>query len=158
MNKFLLAVSLIAATATMASAETPVEMKDVPLNIQAAFMNAAQQHGAKLDAAAIDTDGGKATYEFRTTDAAGVKREFDFHLDGSLDEIETIIDAAAIPANVMAMFGKFFSAGKMTKVEHSMRGNGAVWYETDMELNGAEFDADVSGDGSAILIAQDAVN
>jgi hypothetical protein len=58
----------------------------------------------------------------------------------------------------MVTFKAFFADGKITKVEHSLRGNGSVWCETDREFGGVEYDADVSGDGSAIHIASDAVN
>jgi uncharacterized membrane protein YkoI len=159
MKTVALAAFALIAGSGLAFAETSVEMKDAPVAVQAAAMNAAQQHMAKIEAIAIDTDGGRATYEVRTSSADGKMREFDFFADGSLDEIETIITEAEIPANVMATYKRYFPNSKIGKVEHSMRGNGALWFETDtVNSDGKEIDVDISGDGTAILIADDNVN
>jgi hypothetical protein len=158
MKFFALTAVIGAMSAGVAQAESDVQMQDVPLVVQSAFSYAAQQQQATVGAIALDTDGGHATYEFRTTGADGTLREFDFFVDGSLDEIETIIQADAVPAHVMAAYKRYFPTGEMGKIEHSMRGNGSVWYETDTTVDGREIDVDISGDGTAILIADDAVN
>ncbi len=146
------------ASAGVVLAETKMEMKDVPVAVQAAATYAAQQHQATITEVALDTDGSVATYEFRTTGADGTMREFDFFADGSLDEIETIITAEAVPVHVMAIYKLYFPTATMGKIEHSFRGNGAVFYETDTTLDGREIDVDISGDGTSILIADDMVN
>jgi hypothetical protein len=158
MKFFALTTVIGVMVAGVAHAETDVQMQDVPTVVQSAFSYAAQQHQATVGGVALDTDGGHATYEFRTTSADGTQREFDFFVDGSLDEIETIIQTDAVPAHVMAAYTRYFPAGEIGKIEHSMRANGAVWYETDTTIDGREIDVDISGDGTAILIADDTAN
>lgn len=142
----LIASALALATPALAQEETKVELSAVP----AAAMEAAQKAapGVTFETANIDNDEGTETYELTGKLASGKQVEVDVLADGTIEEVEEEIDAAAVPAEVQATLDKELAGFASTMIEKSTRPNGVVVYEFEGQHDGKEIDAEINADGT----------
>lgn len=154
MTKFTFA-SIAAATlavsgAAVAQEEATVAMADVPPVVMEAAM--ANANGVTFDTVAMD-DG---VYEFAGKMASGMGLEVDVREDGTIEEVEEQIDAAALPAEVAAALESNMAGFTPSYVEQSTREGGEIIYEFEGTFDGKEIDAEINADGSNFVMNDDA--
>ncbi len=155
--KTLLAITaamLLAAASTVAIAqeadESTMAMADVPAAVMEAA-TAANPTGTEFETVALD-DG---VFEFAGTQEFGMGYEIDVMEDGSIEEIETQIDAAELPAELPATVAAEMAAAELTYIEKSERADGVVVYEFEGTMDGAAVDAEINADGTGYAMNDD---
>jgi hypothetical protein len=137
--------------------EPEVKLADVPgwvLHTAAVALPTATWTKAQLDKDEIG-----AVWEILgTKDGKGV--EVDVFPDGSLEEIELIVDADQVPAAPAKLFGDNFKGFKTTKIEQSIRttrtGLLETWWEWDGTTSGGTaVDVEVDNAGKVYLVEPD---
>lgn len=152
MNKFLLTAALVAiASAARAQEETTMAMEDVPAAVMEAA-NAANTMGGTFESVAMD-DG---IYELAGTLEGGMGFEVDVAEDGTLEEVEEQIEAAALPEAVAAALAAELPGFEPSYVERSTRPEGVVVFEFEGTHEGAEIDAEIAEDGTGFESNADA--
>ena len=155
MNKYKLAL----ATATLlgaggtALAQDSMSMDEVPPEARAAAQAAVP--GTSFDSVGLDLDGGQATYEFAGTGEDGKAIEVDVLATGEVLEIEREIEMSEVPEAARTLLERYASGMQPEMVEESTHANFEVWYEFGGTLDGSEIDAEVSADGTRIMIQDD---
>ncbi|KGJ03008.1 PepSY domain-containing protein [Paracoccus sphaerophysae] len=146
--KYAAAIALTVGLAVPAFAqeEKKMELSAVP----AAAMEAAQKAapGVTFESVSMDDDEGTDTYELVGKLASGKTVEVDVLADGTIEEVEEEIDAAAVPAEVKATLDKELAGFAPTMVEKSTRPQGKIVYEFEGSFEGKEIDAEIDADGS----------
>ena len=147
----LLATAATAQEAATETDESAMTMEEVPAAVMEAA-TAANTMGTEFETVAMD-DG---VYEFAGTQSSGMGYEIDVMEDGSIEEIETEIDMAALPAEVTATMEAEMAGLEPTYVEMSERPEGVVVYEFEGMMDGANVDAEIAADGTGFEMADDA--
>jgi uncharacterized membrane protein YkoI len=145
-------VSLIAMLfSASAYAQTQnVEVASIPQNVMATVNQ--QVSGFAPQSANTEVEDGKTIYEIQGM--AGDKQiEVDVMEDGTLDEVETIIDANQLPKEVQdAIMGKMPNF-QVKKVEESRRAAG-TYYEVEGSADGKDWDVEIKADGTDIKTSE----
>ena len=152
-------LSLPAVGAAQGASENSVPLNNVPVWILAAANQAAKQFfgpAAVILTAQTDPEGEFVTYEFTGAAAGSIGFEIDIFPDGSVDEVEEIIESSEVPADVLAQLLEFFPNFTPTLVEKSTRpqdnGLNGVWYEFEGRLRGQDVDVEVNALTKSILL------
>lgn len=145
--KYAAAIALTVGLAVPAFAqeEKKMELSAVP----AAAMEAAQKAapGVTFESVSMDDDEGTDTYELVGKLASGKTVEVDVLADGTIEEVEEEIDAAALPAEVKATLDKELAGFAPEMIEKSTRPEGKVVYEFEGKMDGKDIDAEIDADG-----------
>lgn len=137
--------TLALAAPAMAQEETRVELSAVPAAAMQAAQKAAQ--GVTFETATMDNDEGTETYELGGKLSSGKAIEVDVLADGTIEEVEEEIDAAALPAEVKATLDKELAGFAPEMIEKSTRPEGKVVYEFEGKMDGKDIDAEIDADG-----------
>lgn len=142
MTKSIVAVmaGLFAVGADASAAEKKVQLKDVPVAVQAAVREHARD--SSIRAVIEESDKGKVMYEVETT-RAGKARDLVFDAAGALVEVEEEMSIEAAPAAVKAALS---AHGKVVKLESLTKG-GVVTYEAQVEMHGKRTEVAVDAAG-----------
>jgi hypothetical protein len=148
---------MIAATALtiFASPAIALDLTQVPapvLEVANHYVPDATWESAETD---FDTQLMSPEYEIMGTTQDGTAIEVDVSLEGSLHEIETVIGAEQIPAEVMKLVNLYLPGFAPTLVEISARPNNVSFYELEGTVDGREVDVEVNAAGTEIIIADD---
>lgn len=138
-----------------------VEIGDVPEK----FLKVAKEAmpGAEWTHAEMNTDLGKhpslVVYEI-TGKKDGKEVEVDVRADGTVEEMEEVIDMKDVPKPASDLFQSEYPEFKVTKVERSTRpyrnGQKATWYEfKGTTKDGAPLDVEVTEDGKYYAVDVD---
>lgn len=148
------AIMLATAASTVAVAqeadESTMAMADVPAAVMEAA-TAANATGTEFETVALD-DG---VHEFAGTQESDMGYEIDVMEDGFIEEIETQIDAAELPAEVAATVAAEMAAAELTYIEKSKRADGVVVDEFEGTMDGAAVDAEINADGTGYAMNDD---
>jgi hypothetical protein len=129
---------------------TELELDAVPAAVRHTANQAAR--GGELTSAQLDLDGVAAVYELAGKDADGADVEVDVYADGTLEEIETVIEAADVPAAVTERLSSALPDFKYETVERSIRPTKVGLLETWYEFGGEEADVEIDSRGSQYLV------
>lgn len=152
----LAAAAIMAATAALAQTSA-MKMEEVPAEIRAAAMAASR--GGKIESVQVELERGKAIYEFKVTLPDGKNMEVDVDSSGRIEEIEEVIDRAAVPPAAMQTLMRVLPNFQPTLFERSTRANFEIYYEFEgRDARGVEIDVEVRADGKVVLIADDDAN
>lgn len=137
--------------------ENPVELADVPGPVIHSAEVALP--GAEWTEAQLDKDDILAIWEIAGT-LDGGEVEVDVRPDGSVEEIEIIIEADAVPAAPAELFASAFPDFETVKIEKSIRptesGLLETWFEWDgTTADGAVVDVDVESGGKLYVVEPD---
>jgi hypothetical protein len=159
-KKIAIAVAAMLAIAT--AAEVKLQLSQIPVHILETAK--AVLPGATFTAGQLDTDdiieeGIGAGYEIQGT-MGGRAIEVDVRPDGSVEEIEMVIQRSEVPAKVLAMFDKTFPGFQLVKVEKSTRptrsGFSSIWYEFDgTTREGQAVDVEINEAANKYLVEPD---
>ncbi len=114
---------------------------------------------AQLDTDDIIEEAIGAGYEVQG-EMNGSAIEVDVRPDGSIEEIEMVIEQTAVPAEVMTLFNTHFAGFELVKVESSTRptrnGFTSMWYEFDgTTADGRAVDVEINAAGTKYLVEPD---
>ena len=153
MTRLMIAASTVALLASPALA---LELTQVPPHVLEVAAHYAPE--AKWETAGTDFDTQLMSPEFEIAGKLpnGVAIEVDVSPEGNLHEIETAIEAAAVPEPVMKLLGVYLPGFTPTLIELSVRPNNVTFYEFEGTVNGREVDVEVNAAGTEIIIADDA--
>lgn len=145
-----------AALSLFVSPALALDLSEVPATILEVASHYAPD--AKWDSAGTDFDTQlmAAEYEIAGKGADGAAIEVDVSPEGALHEIETEINADAVPAEVMALVERYLPGFAPSLIEHSARPNNVSFYEFEGMVDGREVDIEVNAAGTEIIIADDA--
>lgn len=138
-----------------------VEIREVPEKL----LNAAREAvpGAEWTRAEANYDLGKhpslMVYEIAGK-KDGKEVEADIRADGSVEEVEEVIDMKDVPKPAVDLLNSEYPEFKATKVERSTRpyrsGRKAIWYEfKGTTKEGAPLDVEVTEDGKYFVVEAD---
>ena len=152
---FLILTSALAVPA-FAQDEQVMTMADVPPPVLARAETIAMSMGVTIDSVGLDLDNGTATYEFAGKLPSGMAFEIDVDADGTVEELEEQIEAAAVPQPAMDLVARYLPGFAPELVEKSTRGDFVVFYELEgNNAQGNAIDVEVRADGRQILIQDD---
>jgi len=165
MNRFssiVLTAALLAALPGVAAAQDSGAEETTIDNAPAWVRNTADRAvavfftGATITSAQLDVEGPLPTFEFAGTAEGDQGFEIDIWPDGTLEEIEAIVAADAVPANVAAIFAAQFPEFQIETIEMSTRPgkNGLydVWYEYAGLDAGADLDVEINEAGTVMVV------
>jgi hypothetical protein len=137
--------------------EPDVDLADVPAWVIHTAKVALPK--AEFKTAQLDQDDLLAIYEVQGTND-GKAVEVDVRPDGSVQEIELVIDAKDVPEAAAAKFASLFPKFELVKIEKSIRpsetGLLSVWYEWDGTPEGGDpVDVEIDSTGSTYLVEPD---
>lgn len=139
--------------------EEEISMDQVPNWVRSAANEAAEYYfpGATFESVQFDVGGELSAFEFAGTSAEGATIEIDILPDGSLQEVEEIIDESGVPAEALTTLQTYVADFTVADYERSIRpqSNGIVqvWYEFGgTNAAGEEFDVEVNEAGTLLLI------
>lgn len=140
-----IAIALGFVPVALLAAETPVQMKDLPVPVQKTVQE--QMRNAKLRGLAKEVENGKTFYEAETI-VNGKSRDILIDSGGTVVEVEEATDLAAIPEPARkALQQQAGATGKIMSVETVTRG-AAVSYEAVIQKGGKKSEVAVHADGS----------
>jgi hypothetical protein len=143
------------AVVLLASPTFALEMADVPphvLAVAAHYAPDAQWESVGTD---FDTQLMAPEYEIKGKMANGTVLEVDVSPEGALHEIETVVEAGAVPAAVTKLLGVYLPGFTPTLIEMSARPNNVNFYEFEGKVDGREVDVEINAAGTEIIIADD---
>jgi hypothetical protein len=161
MKNVVLAFVLLIPSFTLA-AEVDMTLEQLPMHILETAKFAlpdATFTTAQLDTDDIIEEGIGAGYEV-IGEMNGVAVEVDVRPDGSVEEIEMVIEESAVPAEVMTMYTTMFPGFELVKVESSQRptrsGFTSMYYEFDgTTADGMAVDIEINAAGTKYLVEPD---
>jgi len=137
-------------TQAPAGGTTELELDAVPAAVRHTADQAAR--GGEIASATLDLDGVSAVYELAGKDADGAAIEVDVHADGTLEELETAIEAADVPAAVTERLTSALPDFAYTEVEKSIRPTKVGLLETYYEFGGEDADVEIDSAGTSYLV------
>jgi hypothetical protein len=152
MNRLMIAASTLVL---LASPVLALELTQVPphvLEVAKHYAPDAQWESAGTD---FDTQTMWPEYEIAGKLPNGTAIEVDVTPEGNLHEVETVIEAAAVPEPVMKLIGVYLPGFTPTLIESSARPDNVTFYEFEGTVNGREVDVEVNAAGTEIIIADD---
>jgi len=137
--------------------EADVDLADVPAWVIHTAKVALP--AAEFKTAQLDQDDIEAVYEVQGT-YAGKAAEVDVRADGSVEEIELVIDPKDVPEGPAEKFASIFPKFELVKIEKSIRptrtGLLETWYEWDGTAEGGDpVDVEVDATGKTYLVEPD---
>jgi hypothetical protein len=161
MTKAVFTCVLIFSTFSLA-AEIDMTLEQLPMHVLETAKSALP--GATFTTAQLDTDdiideAIGAGYEVQG-EMSGAAVEVDVRPDGSIEEIEMVIEDSEVPAEVMTMFSTMFPDFELVKIESSQRptrsGFSAMWYEFDgTTADGMAVDVEINAAATKYLVEPD---
>lgn len=152
MTRLMLAAS---AVALLASPALALELSEVPPHVLEVATHYAPEATWESAATDFDTQAMWPEYEIAGKLPNGMAIEVDVTPEGDLHEIETAIEAGAVPEPVMKLIGVYLPGFTPTLIESSARPNNVTFYEFEGTVNGREVDIEVDAAGTQIVIADD---
>lgn len=153
MTRLMIAAS---AVALLASPALALELTEVPPHVLEVAKHYAPDATWESAGTDFDTMTMRPEYEIAGKLANGAAIEVDVTPEGNLAEIETVIEAGAVPEAVMKLVGVYLPGFTPTAIESSVRPNNVTFYEFEGMVNGREVDVEVNAAGTEIIIADDA--
>jgi len=138
-------ITIVAFSAIVLAADTPVKMADLPPVVQAAVKE--QTTTATLVGLSKETEHGKTTYEVETS-LNGKSRDVSFDKTGAIVAVEQEVDLDSIPAPAKAAIQKKIGTGKLKNVESVTEGSSPVTYEATIIRNGKASEVGINADGT----------
>ena len=139
------AVLLMLGTAH-ASEEARIDLSAVPAAVMATATKEAS--GFKASSANTEVEDGKKPYEIQGM-AGGKSVEVDVMEDGTLDEVETVVEMSAVPEAVNKAIMAKMPNFKSSKVEESKRPDG-MYYEIEGADGSDKMEVEIKADGSGM--------
>jgi uncharacterized membrane protein YkoI len=125
--------------------EKTIALDQAPAAVQSAIEKTLA--GQKAEKIVVEQEDGKTTYE-ATYHVNGQERTAEFSAAGELIEVESDVDASALPAAVTGAIQKTYPAAKITEAA-TVSAGGQQYYEAGIKLSdGKEREMQINADGS----------
>jgi hypothetical protein len=149
------AITLV-AFALVSTSSFALELGQVPEHVLETARHYAPDATWETAGTDYDTQLMMPEYEITGTTEDGMSIEVDVSPEGKLHEIETEVEAGAMPEAASALLETYLPGFTPTLVEESTRPNNVTFYELEGQIDGRDVDVEVKEDGTEIIIADDA--
>jgi uncharacterized membrane protein YkoI len=137
---------LLAACLTVRSAETKIQMKDLPAPVQKAVQE--QSNGATIRGFTKEIENGKTEYEAELT-VNGHGKDVSFDSSGNVVDVEEEVKLETLPPAARAAIQKAAAGGQLRKVE-AVTEHGKSFYEASIRKGGRSTEIQIDSNGARV--------